>query len=104
MRFSLLRFILTFGAAAIALNATVAAPSLPIAFAPSDWGSLPAFGVSGPPQTTKRIYGNRGNSFVAVVEFGPRVQAKTLLAGGVSGDPASPHFNDQAARYAAGKF
>jgi acyl-homoserine-lactone acylase len=81
-----------------------AAPSLPIAYAPSDWGSLPAFGVSGPPQTTKRIYGNRGNSFVAVVEFGPRVQAKTLLAGGVSGDPASLHFNDQAARYAAGKF
>ena len=81
-----------------------AAPSLPIAYAPSDWGSLPAFGVSGPPQTTKRIYGNRGNSFVAVVEFGPRLQAKTLLAGGMSGDPASPHFNDQAARYAAGKF
>jgi len=81
-----------------------AAPSLPIAFAPSDWGSLPAFGVSGPPQTTKRIYGNRGNSFVAVVEFGPRVHAKTLLAGGVSGDPVSPHFNDQASRYAAGKF
>jgi len=80
------------------------APSLPIAFAPSDWGSLAAFGVSGPPQTTKRIYGNRGNSFVAVVEFGPRVRAKTLLAGGVSGDPASPHFNDQAERYAAGKF
>jgi acyl-homoserine-lactone acylase len=65
---------------------------------------LPAYGVSGPAQTTKRIYGNRGNSFVAVVEFGPRVQAKTLLAGGVSGDPASPHFNDQATRYAAGQF
>jgi len=81
-----------------------AVPSRPIAFAPSDWGSLPAFGVSGPAQTTKRIYGNRGNSFVAVVEFGPRIQAKTLLAGGVSGDPASPHFNDQADLYAAGRF
>jgi acyl-homoserine-lactone acylase len=80
------------------------APSLPIAFAPSDWGSLPAYGVSGPAQTTKRIYGNRGNSFVAVVEFGPRVKAKTILTGGVSGDPRSPHFNDQSERYAAVKF
>lgn len=80
------------------------APSLPIAFAPSDWGALPAYGVSGPAQTTKRIYGNRGNSFVAVVEFGPRVKAKTILTGGVSGDPRSPHFNDQSERYAAVKF
>lgn len=80
------------------------APSLPIAFAPSDWGSLPAYGVSGPAQTTKRIYGNRGNSFVAAVEFGPRVKAKTILTGGVSGDPRSPHFNDQSERYAAVNF
>jgi acyl-homoserine-lactone acylase len=71
---------------------------------PSDWGALPAYGVSGPAQTTKRIYGNRGNSFVAVVEFGPRVKAKTILTGGVSGDPRSPHFNDQSERYAAVKF
>ena len=78
-------------------------PSLPIGFAPSDWGSLAAFG-SAKGQTTKRIYGTRGNSFVAVVEFGPTVKAKSLLAGGVSGDPASPHFNDQAARYARGEF
>jgi acyl-homoserine-lactone acylase len=81
-----------------------ARPSIPVGFAPSDWGSLPAFGVSGPPQHTKRIYGNRGNSFVAVVEFGPRVVAKSLLAGGQSGAPSSPHFNDQAERYARGEF
>ncbi len=79
-------------------------PSLPISYASGDWGSLAAFGVSGPAQKTKRIYGNRGNSFVAVVEFGPKVKAKSLLAGGVSGDPASPHFNDQAERYARGDF
>ena len=79
-------------------------PSLPIPYASGDWGSLPAFGVSGPPQKTKRIYGNRGNSFVAAVEFGPRLTAKSVLAGGESGDPASPHFNDQAALYAQGKF
>ena len=56
------------------------------------------------PQKTKRICGNRGNSFVAVVEFGPRVVAKSLLAGGESGDPASPHFNDQAERSAKAQF
>ena len=51
---------------------------------------------------TKRYYGNRGNSFVAAVEFGPRLRAVAVTAGGESGDPASPHFADQIARYAAG--
>lgn len=85
-----------------------AQPSLPIPFAPGDWGSLAAFGPTTSPTgtapATKRIYGGRGNSFVAVVEFGPKVKAKSLLAGGVSGDPASPHFNDQAERYAKAEF
>lgn len=80
-----------------------AKPSLPVGFAPSAWGSLAAFG-STTTTPTRRIYGNRGNSFVAVVEFGPRLRAQSVLAGGVSGDPRSPHFNDQASLYAAGKF
>jgi acyl-homoserine-lactone acylase len=56
------------------------------------------------PQTTKRIYGDRGNSFVAVVEFGPKVKAKSILAGGESADPASKHFMDQAEMYSRGEF
>jgi acyl-homoserine-lactone acylase len=40
----------------------------------------------------RRIYGERGNSFVAAVEFGPRIKARSILAGGQSGNPASPHF------------
>jgi acyl-homoserine-lactone acylase len=39
-----------------------------------------------------------------VVEFGDKVKAKTITAGGQSGDPANPHFNDQAPLYAAGKL
>ena len=78
-----------------------AAPSLPLPFASGRWGSLASVGSEAKPGT-KRWYGTSGNSFVAVVEFGPRVRAKAISAGGESGDPSSPHFNDQAARYAAG--
>jgi acyl-homoserine-lactone acylase len=78
-------------------------PSLPVPMASGNWGALAAFGTS-TEQPTKRIFGTRGNSFVAVVEFGPRVRAMSLLAGGQSGEPASPHFDDQAQRYVEGQF
>ena len=77
------------------------APSIPVGFTSATWGSLAAYGqrtFNG----TKRMYGTRGNSFVAVVEFGDRVVARAVTAGGQSGDPSSPHFNDQAERYATG--
>lgn len=77
------------------------APSLPVGFLSSQWGSLAAFQAKAYPGT-KRRYGSSGNSFVAAVEFGKKVRAKAILVGGESGDPASPHFNDQAERYAAG--
>ncbi|MES2318352.1 MAG: penicillin acylase family protein [Pseudomonadota bacterium] len=78
-------------------------PSIPVPFTSAVWGSLASFGMSAP-QTTKRIYGDRGNSFVAVVEFGPRVRAKSILAGGNNSNPASPHFADQAQMYSQGQF
>ena len=74
-------------------------PSRPIGFASGRWGALAAYGVSYD-NKTKKIYGTRGNSFAAVVEFGDTVKAKSILAGGQSGDPASPHFDDQIERYA----
>lgn len=78
-------------------------PSLPIGLASGRWGALAAYGARYS-NNTKKIYGTRGNSFVAVVEFGEKVQAKSLLAGGQSGDPASPHFDDQAEMYRAARF
>ena len=79
------------------------APSLPVGMASGRWGALASFGSRSRPNT-KRLYGSSGNSFVAVVEFGDRVRAKSLLAGGQSGDPGSPHFADQAERYADRQF
>lgn len=74
-------------------------PSIAIGMASGNWGALAAY-ASRPGPDTKKLYGVHGNSFVAVVEFGEKVKAKSILAGGQSGDPASPHFFDQAQRYA----
>ncbi len=78
-----------------------AAPSIPVPFVSGDWGSLAAFDAAPGPHT-KKWYGTNGNTFVAVVEFGKRVRAIAVSAGGESGDPHSPHFDDQAVRYSTG--
>jgi acyl-homoserine-lactone acylase len=79
------------------------APSLPVPFAEGSYGSLASLRAEQKPGT-KRWYGNYGNSFVAVVEFGKRVRAHAVTAGGEGGNPASPHFNDEAQRYASGNL
>ncbi len=78
-----------------------AGPSIPVGFASGNFGSIASFGARAYPGT-KKWYGTSGNSFVAVVEFGPTVRAKAVSAGGENGNPASPHFNDQAKRYSTG--
>ncbi|GAA3928330.1 penicillin acylase family protein [Hymenobacter algoricola] len=78
-------------------------PSRPVAFASSAWGSLAAFGSRSFPGTQKR-YGTVGNSFIAVVEFGPRLKARSVLTGGQSSHPDSRHFTDQAALYCEENF
>jgi acyl-homoserine lactone acylase PvdQ len=79
------------------------APSIPVGFTSGNWGSLASFGAR-PYKGSKKYYGTSGNSFVAVVEFGKKVRARAVSAGGESGDPKSPHFNDQAERYAVGNL
>jgi acyl-homoserine-lactone acylase len=80
-----------------------AAPSIPVPFTSSLWGSLAAFEAR-PHNGTKKYYGTSGNSFVAVVEFGKTVRARAVTAGGESGDPTSRHFDDEAERYASGNL
>ncbi len=77
--------------------------SIPVGFTSAQWGSLASFGARAYPQT-KKWYGTSGNSFVAVVEFGDRVRARAVTAGGESGHPGTKHFNDQAQRYATGNL
>jgi acyl-homoserine-lactone acylase len=78
-------------------------PSLPVAFASSRWGSLASFGARAYPGT-RRLYGTSGNSFVAAVEFGDRVKARAITVGGLSNNPSSRHFSDQAEMYTRGEF
>ena len=78
-------------------------PSIPSPFASSTWGSLPSYNSRAYANTKKR-YGYGGNSFVCAVEFGKKIKARSLLAGGESGDPQSKHFKDQAEMYTKGLF
>ena len=73
------------------------APSVPVPFDSAQWGSIASYGAVH--DTTKKWYGVGGNSFIASVEFGPKVQAWSATVGGESGDPKSPHFKDQVDAY-----
>ena len=79
------------------------APSIPVPFTSSRWGSLASFAARQYPGT-KKWYGTSGNSFVAAIEFGDSVRARAITAGGESGHPSSPHFNDEAVRYSTGNL
>ena len=87
----------------IVQNFKDASSSIPVGFTAGLLGSLAGFDAKTYPGT-KRMYGTSGNSFVAVVEFGKTVKAKAITAGGESGDPQSPNFNNQAKRYANGEL
>lgn len=78
-------------------------PSLASGLAASAFGSLPSF-VARRYDGTNRRYGYNGNSFIACVEFGERLKAKSIITGGQSFDSSSKHFTDQAQMYLDGDF
>ncbi|MBI1342060.1 MAG: acylase [Terrimonas sp.] len=78
-------------------------PSIPVGFVSSIWGMLPSYTSRTYPGTEKR-YGVNGNSFICAVEFGKKIIARSLLAGGESGKAGSPHFFDQGLMYSKGQF
>ena len=78
-------------------------PSLASGLASSEFGSLPSFVSRQFPNTNKR-YGYNGNSFVACVEFGKKLKAKSVVTGGQSFDSTSKHFTDQAQMFLDGNF
>ena len=77
-------------------------PSTAVGSVGSQFGQLPSF--QSRTMNTKKRYGYSGNSFIAAVEFGPRIKAKSIVTGGESFDPASKHFTDQADGYINGRF
>lgn len=77
--------------------------SLPISGAPGPVGIVNNF-YTRPIKGQKRRYGVAGTSFVSVVEFGPKVQARSLLVFGQSADPKSPYHFDQAQLYSKKQF
>lgn len=78
-------------------------PNLPVAGAHAELGSVFTF-ASGPVGEASPRLGRGGNSFVKVIAFGPTLRAASILNYGQSGDPASPHFFDQAELYARRQF
>ena len=76
--------------------------SFPVGTASAFYGSLPAYETIW--NDTKKQYGVAGNSFTAVVEFGEKIKAKSIVAGGQSFDPRSRHFKDQSQLFIDGKF
>ncbi len=77
--------------------------SLAVNQASSKWGALPSFESRRYTNTVKR-YGYTGNSFVAAVEFGKRLKAKTIITGGQSRFAESKNFTDQAYGFINGQF
>jgi penicillin amidase len=79
-------------------------PSLPVAGGPGNPIGIIFNFYSPEARGQKRRYGIAGHSYASVVEFGPKVQARSILQFGQRHDPASKHYFDQAELYAKGQY
>jgi penicillin amidase len=77
--------------------------SVPVPGASGQAGTLFTFNAKREAGQNRR-YGISGNSYLAVVEFSPRVRARSLLVFGQIADPKSPHFFDQADLYSTKQY
>jgi acyl-homoserine-lactone acylase len=77
--------------------------SLPVPGGPGPIGIVFNF-YARPEKGQREHFGVAGHSFVSVVDFGPKVEAKSVLVFGESADPTSPHYFDQARLYANQQF
>ncbi|MEO5564308.1 MAG: penicillin acylase family protein, partial [Chitinophagaceae bacterium] len=77
--------------------------SIPVNAAPSIMGSLFAYNLRFA-EGGKRGYGVSGNTYVAIVSFGKKMTAKSIVTFGQNSDPLSKHFFDQAPLYANAGF
>lgn len=80
-----------------------AQPSVAVISAPNPAGSINDY-QSFRTKKTRLHYGTKGNTFVAVIDFGAKVRARTILCNGESADPSSPHYTDQSRLYATGQL
>jgi acyl-homoserine lactone acylase PvdQ len=76
--------------------------SLPVPGAPG-WTGI-VFNFTTRPGPGKLRYGVSGHTWVSVVDLGPQPRALSVVTFGQSGNPRSPHYFDQAALYAQGRF
>jgi acyl-homoserine-lactone acylase len=80
-----------------------AGESLPVPGGPGPVGIVFNF-YARPEKGQKQRFGVAGHSFVSVVDFGPKAEARSILVFGESADPKSPHYFDQARLYARQQF
>jgi acyl-homoserine-lactone acylase len=78
-------------------------PSTPVAGSSGLFGLLHEFNPM-PVKGQRRWYGRGGNSYVSVIEFAPKVKARTIIPFGQSADPQSEHYDDQSELYGRGEL